>query len=165
PGLAGRAERRGVEVGFPRLEPALLLAREPEALVPGVGRGRRRPSGEQQDGARAVEGQDADAVRNRLDPHPPSVAPGHPVVVAVVDEDGEGERQRAAGALERVANVGGVGSLLHPDPLLEPRGPDGVGPNGARALEPPALDLAVAVRLDGAAGPAIRREGPSLALV
>ncbi len=104
-------------------------------------------------------------MRNRLDPHPPSVAAGHPVVVAVVDKDGEGERERAAGALERVANVGGVGPLLHPDPLLEPRGPDGVGPDGARALKPPALDLAIAVRLDGAAGPAIRGEGPGLALV
>lgn len=83
------------------------------------------------------------------------IALGGVVVVAMVDEDFDGEGEAIAGVAEFVLGVSGVFLGLHPDAFLEAGIGAGVGPSRGGAFEVEAFGVAVAVAGGGATTPAI----------
>ena len=142
-----------------RVEPALALTGKVEVPVPGMSDPRFRAIGQQQQRRGAVERRHAEPVLDRRHVHLPAVAAGGPVIVAVVHEHLEFEREAAACSQHTIADVRRVGALLHPDTLLDERVGDRVGPHRGRPLEGEAFDRPVPVGLDRVPGPAVGEKG------
>ena len=149
------AQGPGVQVVVLGIQAALVLAGQREAAVPGVLGARLRARRQDRHGVRALEGDHAETAGHRRHLHPPAVAAGGGVIVAVVHERAQGEGQRPRGTEDSIGDVRRVRAGLHPHPLLEERVGAGVDPHRRGALEAEALEVSVAVRRDRAVGPAV----------
>ena len=130
-------------------------------LIPGVRDPGFATVGQEEQRPGAFEGDYAKSARDRRDVHPPLAASGGRVIVTVVDEDPQLEREEPARAQHAVADVRCVGARLHPDTLLDERVADRVRPHRGRPVQDEALDRAVALRIDRSSDPAIGRERSS----
>ena len=164
----------GVQVALDVLLAAIGFDAEEEAVDPH--RRMQRLGGEfiaqQVEGGRLVEGRRPQAVGNWLDLQRKAAFAGDvAMVIAVRHQRLQVECQRLAAAGQGVLDVRGVGALLHPQALLEPRIGEGERPHRRRALEVEALQVAKALGGDpriagfGLVGPAIGEEGIALAIV
>src|SRR5580658_5063884 len=76
--------------------------------------------------------------------------------VAIVDEGFSVDFDRTAGARKSVVNKRSVFTLNHPNAFFEQGIGQGVGPNRSSAFESETFEVEKALRVNGAAGPAMR---------
>src|SRR5215470_1971077 len=141
----------------PRRQAALSLAREIKAVVPLVLDCDVRAVGEDDERARAYERLDADASRYALYGHTPA-ALGCAVVVAVIDERGDLERDGRPSADDRILRVSRFRAGLHPHAFLDERVGTTPGPHRRCAVEHKAFEVTMARWIYGAVGPPVCEE-------
>ena len=137
------AEGGCVEMILAVIEATIALDCKIEVVIPLVrwfGCGRQT---KQTKWRRTFKGDDADAMLDRIDIHPPAAGVRASVVIAVVDERFDLQAHRAIPAHELVGDVRPVGALLHPDALFNQRIGERVDPDGIRAFEPETFDQAM----------------------
>ena len=108
----------------------------------------------------AGERGDPQALRYSGHVHAPIAGPRRCVVVAVIDERLDRERQGSLAAQHAPAHVGRVGARLHPDALFDERVGARVGPDGRRAVEAEALDEPIPRGIRVATRPASAAQRP-----
>src|SRR5437773_2921925 len=140
-----------------RVQAALALAGEMEAVVPGVRRRRVRAAPTQTKRTRTWKARNLPAVLDGGDDHRPSPS-RRAVIVAVIHEHAEVEDGGLGPPEQRVADVGRVRSRLHPDASGDERLVARVGPHRRGAVAAEALEREMAGRRDRAASPAVQRQ-------
>src|SRR5207247_7472054 len=81
------------------------------------------------------------------------------VVVAVIHQGFDPQGTGPGAARQRVAQVGGIRTRLHPDPLLQEIVGEGIRPDRHRVFQPEPFEIAVAIRVNRTVMPAVREEG------
>jgi hypothetical protein len=102
----------------------------------------------------------AHPVRHPGDVEPPIAAACGRVVIPIVHQRLDGERDRAGRAQHLPPDVRRVRAGLHPDALFHQRVGGGVAPHGRGAVEAEAVDETVAVGRDDTARPAADEQRP-----
>ena len=164
-GVQAGGERAGVEVVLDGVEPAIGFYAQEEIVVPVVPDRGLGAVAEQVDRRGPLERRHPQPLIDRIDLHLPIAGVGAAVVVAVIDERLERQRERRGGPAQVVADVGGVGVLFHPDPLFQQGVGAGIGPHRRRAVELEAVEVDEALRVGDAAGPSVGREGIGASVV
>ena len=110
----------------------------------------------------AIESGNTHTVRYRGNLHAPIARVGKIVEIAIVDENFQLEGDGRRGSRRMILNVSRVRAVLHPDTFFEPRVSNDVIQNGNAAFQMDAIEIAEALGVNHAAGPAIRAKGERL---